>query len=152
MDESQEDGILVCDRTTRRVMNRDPDTSSKTVSSEAVTILSKATELFMIRFVSEVAKNSEKRNSNRIEIHYDDIARFVLKDADCEFLTELLPPSARAKRDSSKIANSSTHPHTPHANHSNNNNSNGRNVSNSISSSTTTSTNEQKNKKKLKIR
>ena len=96
---------FVCDRTTRRVMNRDPDTTEKTVSGDAVSLLSKATELFVQKFVGEVVHHFEKGqqqqpprpHSGMMEIQYDDIAHVVTVDDSFEFLAELLPPS-RPKR------------------------------------------------------
>jgi hypothetical protein len=92
-DKGAEDAVdetsLVSHTTTRRVMKHFLN-ETKTVSNEAVTCLSKATEHFMLHFVAQVVSKVDRPSGPR-EIRYDDIVRVVHSDPMCEFLAEMIP-------------------------------------------------------------
>ena len=98
-DDAHDDASFVSLTTTRRVMKHLMDT--KTVSIEAVTCLSKATEIFMMHFVGEVVRNLDSPQAMH-DIRYEDVARAIKADPLCEFLAEmipLLPTTTTTKKD-----------------------------------------------------
>jgi len=88
-DDGQEDLSIVSFTTTRRVMKHLMDT--KTVSNEAVACLSKATEVFMINFITATARSAAEAHPSSNELRYEDVARVVKMDPGCEFLAEIIP-------------------------------------------------------------
>ena len=74
--------------TIKRIMKIDKNV--KMTGSEAVYLVSKATELFLGRIMQKAVSN-HSTNPQVKSIHYNDVARTVRENSEMDFLVDLLP-------------------------------------------------------------
>jgi len=60
-------------------------------SSDAIMLLSKCTEIFMLGFMKACEARAERSEAGKASIKYKDVARVVAHDPCLEFLSDLIP-------------------------------------------------------------